>query len=115
MKQAVINKNIQVRIVCLAENKFDEFHSTLTDDSMQINYFSNEARGIRNFFLEQAPESLKEQQSISNNFLIVTPDKAWQFIIKPVPGNGRHEVSGREIKKTEDIRFAKESIDLYWK
>lgn len=114
LKRAVIKRHVTVRIVCLEKRGFQQFHSRLTSDPGRITTLNQEAEEVFDFIQAHGDSSLKSQTAISDNFLIVTSNRAWQFVIKPVPGNGRHDVSGREIKKSEDIRFARESIEQYW-
>jgi len=114
LKLALVNPDVKVRIVCLERAAFEPFHKELISNEEKQGACTAEAVNLFDAIQRDHAESLTTQAAIGNCFLVVCPNRAWQFMIKPVPGNGRHEVSGRIIRKSADIRFAKESIEAHW-
>ncbi len=109
---------LQVRVVCLPKTDFRSFHEKVVNDPKgvdkdRVDRLTTEAETMLTSLTTNGG-IIKTVPHVFNAFLIVTPTRAFQFIIQKVRRDGKHEIDGREIRRSSDVVFMRNSFEQYW-
>lgn len=115
----LIEAGLVVKAICRPLSEFENFHkkvSTTKNGDGDADIWTKEAMCFTKKIVERNDENhaVLTIPIIFNVFLVITPKAVYEFMIQRADKKGHHQLTGRAIRHSSDIKFFRESFEQFW-